>query len=204
MVGKKRAIVAGATGLVGRELIRQLCVNDAYDSVTALVRDPDKTTFANASTKLTVRALPSGDEPIEGDELYCAIGTTIKKAGSQAAFRAIDHDLVIDLVMRAKRGGVGRVAVVTAIGSDPNSPIFYSRVKGETERDLRSLNLNRLDIYQPSLLVGKRTEQRLAEGLALMMGPLLGLICNGPLRKYRPITDVALARLMIMGEQLPA
>jgi uncharacterized protein YbjT (DUF2867 family) len=198
----KIAVVAGATGLVGRELVRQLCAHNDYASVIALVRQPQDAVFPEAGSKLIVRGLPAGDEHIEGDEFYCALGTTIKKAGSQAAFKAVDHDLVLDLAKRAKAGGVGRVVVVTAIGSDPNSKIFYSRVKGETERDLQALELKKLEIYRPSLLLGQRQESRLAEGLAIAMAPAISWLCQGPLLKYRPITAQDLARLMIAGERI--
>jgi uncharacterized protein YbjT (DUF2867 family) len=197
---KKIAVVAGATGLVGRELVRQLCLDDGYAGVVALVRHPQGATFPDSGPKLSVRGLPTGDERIEGDEFYCTLGTTIKKAGSQAAFRAVDHDLVLDLAKRAKAGEVRRVVVVTAIGSDPNSKIFYSRVKGETERDLHALRLKQLEIYRPSLLLGQRNESRPAEGLAIAAAPVLSWLCQGPLSKYRPITAQELARLMIAGK----
>jgi len=202
-MSKKVAVVAGATGLVGRELIRQLCVHDGYSGVIALVRNPDQTKFPVAGPKLTLRKLPTGDEKIESDEFYCTLGTTIKKAGSPAAFKAVDHDLVMDLAKRAKAGGVERVVVVTAIGSDPNSNLFYAKVKGETERDLQSLGLKHLEIYRPSLLLGERQEFRLAERLSVLLAPLYSWLFTGPLLKYRPITDRDLARLMIAGEKIP-
>jgi uncharacterized protein YbjT (DUF2867 family) len=199
----KIAIVAGATGLVGRELVRQLCDHDGYTEVIALVRNPAEASFTAGGAKLHVRALPTGDEILRGDEFYCALGTTIKKAGSQAAFKAVDYSLVMDLAARAKAGGVGRMVVITAVGSDPDSLFFYSRVKGEVERDLKALGLAKLDIYQPSLLLGHRTEARFAEGIATGMVPVLSLFCRGPLLKYRPIHAAELARLMIAGDPLP-
>ena len=200
---KKIVVIAGATGLVGRELVRQLSAHESYASVTALVRNPQSARFTDAGQKLTVRGLPSGHETIEADEFYCALGTTIKKAGSQAAFRAVDYDLVMDLARRAKAGGVGRVVVVTAIGSDKDSKFFYSQVKGETERDLQALGLKKLEIYRPSLLLGQRNESRFGEGLAIAMAPAISWLCQGPLLKYRPITDQELARVMIAGENIP-
>jgi uncharacterized protein YbjT (DUF2867 family) len=109
----------------------------------------------------------------------------------------------MDLARRAKAGGVGRVVVVTAIGSDPNSSIFYSRIKGETERDIQALGLKKLEIYRPSLLLGQRREFRLAEKISIELAPLYSWIFKGPLLKYRPITAHDLARHMIAGENIP-
>jgi len=201
-MSKKVAIVAGATGLVGQELVRQLCSRDDYSAVVALVREPGGKMFRDLGEKLVVRVLPTGDDVIAGDEFYCAIGTTIKKAGSQEAFRAVDHDLVIDLAKRAKLGGVARVVVVTAVGSDLNSGFFYSRVKGETERDLKALDLKQLEIFQPSLLLGERSEFRLGERAAVLLSPLLSLVLVSRLAKYAPIHARELARKMIAGESL--
>ena len=201
-MSKISAVVAGATGLVGRELVRQLCAHDGYASVIALVRDSGSQAFQGLGEKLVVREIPSGDEFIAADEFYCTLGTTIKKAGSQEAFRAVDHDLVLDLAQRAKRGGVERVVVVTAIGSDANSRIFYSRVKGETERDLRALQLKHLEIYQPSLLLGDRSDFRIAERAAVLLSPLLSFALVSRLAKYAPIHASDLARKMIAGESL--
>ena len=199
---KKVAVVAGSTGLVGRELVRQLCAHDGYSAVIALVREPGSKAFQGLGEKLVVRGIPSGDDLIAADEFYCTLGTTIKKAGSQEAFRAVDYDLVIDLAQRAKRGGVQRVVVVTAVGSDPTSRIFYSRVKGETERDLKALQLKHLEIYQPSLLLGDRSDFRVAERTAVLLSPLLSFALVSRLAKYAPIHASELARKMIVGESL--
>ena len=203
--GNKIAIVAGATGLVGKELVRQLCEHPAYATVIALSRRPETSVTANtvASSKLKTMAYPTGDDVLKGDELYCALGTTIKKARTQAAFRAVDHDLVLDVVRRAQKGRVGRVAVISSVGSDPKSRVFYSRVKGEIERDLKALGLPRLDIYHPSLLLGRRREFRIGEILGMKVAGLLAPLMTGNLAKYAPIQASELARIMIAGELLP-
>ena len=92
---------------------------------------------------------------------------------------------------------------MTAIGSDPNSPLFYSKVKGETERDLKALGIDGLEIYRPSLLLGKRQEFRLAESLSIKLSPLYSWFFCGPLLKYRPIKADDLAHHMIAGENIP-
>ena len=193
----KIAVVAGATGLVGRELVRQLCANPAYKSVIALTRKQDETHTAVSNGKLTMNPLPKGQEMLSCDEVYCALGTTINTAGSREAFRAVDHDLVVDLATRARNGGVKRVAVVSAIGSDANSKIFYSRVKGEMERDLKALGIPRLDIYHPSFLMGDRTENRPGERIGIVIAKVIAPLLGGTLAKYKPIHARDLAGLMI-------
>ena len=195
----KIAVVAGATGLVGRELVRQLCANPAYKSVIALTRKQDETLAAVSNGKLTMNPLPKGQEMLSCDEFYCALGTTINTAGSREAFRAVDHDLVVDLATRARNGGVKRVAVVSAIGSDANSKIFYSRVKGEMERDLKALGIPRLDIYHPSILLGDRTENRPGERIGIVIAKVIAPLLGGTLAKYKPIHARDLAGLMIAG-----
>ena len=120
----KSAMVAGSTGLVGRELVIQLCEHPDFVSVVALARKPDPELEEKFRGKLVYRPLPKDADVLTCDEFYCALGTTIKKAGSQAAFRAVDFDLVVDLAKRAKAGAVKRVAIVSAIGSDPYRRFF--------------------------------------------------------------------------------
>ena len=202
-MGGMVAVVAGSTGLVGQELVRQLCAHRDYSAVITLVRDPAAArALLPLSNKVLIRELPAGQDTIVGDEFYCALGTTIKKAGSKAAFAAVDHDLVLDLAARARAGGVGRVVVVTSVGSDSNSSNFYLRVKGQTERDLVSLGLKRLEIYRPSLLLGSRSESRPLERFGIIVAPFLSWTLLGALSKYRPISAVELAEKMIRGEPL--
>lgn len=196
-MNKKVAVVAGSTGLVGRELVRQLCESPDHKAVIALARDQAGDCFKTTDDKLIVRGLPSGDDVIVGDEFYCAIGTTIKKAGSRDAFIAVDQELVLDLARRAKAGGVSRVVVVTSVGSDPDSKNFYLRVKGQTERGLKAMSLKSLEIYRPSLLLGGRDEPRFLERLGVLSAPVLSWLMFGTLSKYRPIQAAELARKMI-------
>lgn len=205
VTGNKIAIVAGATGLVGKEIVRQLLENPQYASVIALSRSSQKNLSENPSenstAKLKTIPYPVGDDVLKGDELYCALGTTIKIARTQAAFRAVDYDLVLDVVKRAQKGGIPRIAVISSVGSDPNSRIFYSKVKGEVERDLRALGLPRLDIYHPSFLLGRRREFRIGEILGMKVAGLLAPMMKGRLAKYAPIQVTELARMMIAGEK---
>jgi uncharacterized protein YbjT (DUF2867 family) len=203
LMGMKVAVVAGATGLVGRELVRQLCASDDHAAVIVFARDPKARILHVKNAKLVVRPFPAGDDQIVGDEFYCALGTTIKKAGSRKEFAAVDHDLVIDLAARAKSGGVNRVVVVTSVDSDANSKNFYLRVKGQTEVDLQALGLKNLEIYRPSLLLGNRDELRILERFGVLIAPIFAWTLRGPLSKYRPIEARQLAKKMIEGEPVP-
>ncbi len=123
------------------------------------------------------------------DIAFCCLGSTIKQAGSQEAFRQIDHDLVVAYAKRARELGARHLLVISAIDADDKSKIFYNRVKGETERDLKAMNWPQLTIVRPSLLLGQRLEPRLSEQLA---GPLSKLIPG----KYRGIEVCDLARAL--------
>ena len=151
----QRVLLAGATGLVGRELLKLLLADDDVAQVHTLGRSAP----TQAHPKLThhpsdlrrIAALP----PL--DAALIALGTTIKIAGSQAAFRAIDHDAVLAVAQAAQQAGAARVGVVSAMGADARSRLFYNRVKGETEADLAQLGLPSLVIARPSLLLGDRS-----------------------------------------------
>ena len=123
------------------------------------------------------------------DIAFCCLGTTIKQAGSEAAFRAVDLDMVVAFAKRAREMGARHLIVISAIGADPKSSIFYNRVKGEMEQALKAQDWPQLTIVRPSLLLGERLEPRLAEQLA---GPLSKLIPG----KYRGIEVCELARAM--------
>lgn len=191
-------IVAGATGLVGRHLVRRLLADRHTGTVHALMRR-DATGFQASSRLLkhVVDVSQPGALPL-AYECYIALGTTIKDAGSQAAFRAIDHDAVLAIARAARACGVARMAVVSALGADPTSQVFYNRVKGETEAALATLGFERLVIGRPSLLMGDRRiigqRTRWMElGVLRATGPLMPLL---PAR-WRPIDAAVVARALV-------
>lgn len=185
----KRAVVAGATGLIGRELVAQLLREERYDKVVALVRKPLELTHIKLEQRLVdyERLAASVEGTLAGADVYCALGTTIKTAGSQAAFRKVDYDYPLALARLAAAEGAAAFLIVTAMGANARSAIFYSRVKGELEEALGGLGLASLTIFRPSLLVGERAEFRRGERFfTVAMKALQGLLI-GPLRKYRAI-----------------
>ncbi len=143
------------------------------------------------------------DAPLEGQlkglsvqDAFCCLGTTLRAAGGQAGFRAVDHDLIVAFARAAKAAGAERLVVLSSVGADPNSKNFYLRVKGETERDLQALNLRSLDLLQPSLLLGMRREWRGMELLAQAAGWALGPLMRGDWARYRPIEVGTVAAAM--------
>ena len=176
----RSVVVAGASGLVGRCLVEQLCADPSVSVVHALVRRPLTETHPKLQVHVVdFTALPALP-PV--DEVYLSLGTTIKIAGSQAAFRAIDHDAVLAVAQAAQQAGAARVGVVSAMGADAQSRLFYNRVKGETEADLAQLGLPCLVIARPSLLLGDRS----ALNQPGRRGESLGAAVSALLRPFMP------------------
>jgi uncharacterized protein YbjT (DUF2867 family) len=188
----RTALLAGATGLVGSNLLEQLLLDDHWDSVICIGRRP----VAKAGPKLEqlIVAFPEMGELPAADDVFSCLGTTIKVAGSQEAFRAVDHDAVVAVATRAHAGGASQFLHVTALGASAGSRIFYNRVKGETERDVAAVGLPTTVAFRPSMIDGRRADaSRPGESLGLVamraVGPLLG--------RYRPnrASDIAAAMI---------
>ena len=168
-------MVAGASGLVGREILQGLLADESVAAVHSLGRRELSLTHPKLTQhRVDFKALPA--LPSVG-EAFIALGTTIKVAGSQAAFRAVDFDAVLAVAKAAKAAGARRLGVVSAMGANPRSSIFYNRVKGEMEEALSALGLDALVIARPSFLAGDREALgqplRSGEKLALRVSQLL-------------------------------
>jgi uncharacterized protein YbjT (DUF2867 family) len=152
----KRALLAGATGLVGRELLEQLIASNDYGTVHVLVRRAAPTLAA--SSKLVTHVVSFDDLPSlpATDDVFVALGTTIKVAGSQEAFRRVDHDYVVAVARAGRLAGARRLGIVSALGAAVKSRVFYNRVKGEMQLAVAELGYDSVVIAQPSLLVGDR------------------------------------------------
>lgn len=197
----KTALVAGATGLVGGDLVKLLLADEAYAEVVALVRKP---AALLAGGKLTQVVTDWSDEHVtevmrekgRGADVFCALGTTMKQAGTKERFRKVDFDYPLLLGRLAERYGASAYVIVTAVGSDPRSVFFYSRVKGELEAELQRLSIPALHIFRPSLLLGNRSEVRPGEKLGERLSGLFASAMIGSWRKYRPIQAETVARGM--------
>lgn len=181
-------LLAGATGLTGELLLDRLLNEPTVERVLAPSRKPlaDHPHLEN----------PVGDPAVflpqlsgQVDVAFCCLGTTIKQAGSEEAFRAVDHDMVVAFAKRAREMGARHLIVISAIGADPESSIFYNRVKGEMEQSLRAQDWPQLTIARPSLLIGERLEERPAEKIAGLFSKLIP-------GKYHGIEACELARAL--------
>ncbi len=202
-VAARVVMVAGATGLVGREVLAALSAAENIRAIHVVGRRAPDSSDARMrfhpvdfGQPMQLQQLPSVDE------VYIALGTTIKVAGSQAAFRAVDHDAVVALARQARQQGAKRLAVVSAMGADASSRIFYNRVKGETEDALRALGFDTLVIARPSMIDGDRASLnqsgRPGEGLGLaLMRRIKPLIPAN----YRAIAARDIAQAMVQAMQ---
>ena len=169
-------LIAGATGLVGRACLQLALDTPGFTRVTVLARRPSADPVDSPRLEWRVvdfDRLESEAAAFRVDSVVCALGTTIRQAGSQPAFRRVDHDYPVAMAQLASRAGVSHFGLVSALGADPSARVFYSRVKGETERDIRKLSLRGLTIVRPSLLLGDRGEFRLGEEVAKRLGFLV-------------------------------
>jgi uncharacterized protein YbjT (DUF2867 family) len=199
VVTPRIALLAGATGLVGRALLPMLLASKYYQRVHVLVRrtPPD----IKASAKLRIHQVDFARLPAEFpkvDDVFIALGTTIKVAGSQAAFRQVDFDFVVNAARAAKAAGATRLAVVSALGADAKSRIFYNRVKGEMQAAIAQLGYESVVIAQPSMLMGDRAAlgQPARSGelwAARLLGPLGGIVP----KRVRPIPARAVASALL-------
>lgn len=193
----KTAIILGGTGLVGSRLIDLLLSDSRYGKVTALVRRP-----LNKSHKKLNEEIINFDKPVEwknlirGDEFYSCLGTTIKTAGSKAAQYKVDYSYQLTAAEFAATNGIKKYMLISSAGANVNSKMFYSRMKGKLDRDVKLLPFESITIIKPSVLVGKREQKRKGEDFAAKA--LQFLIKFIPqLKKYKPIDAEIVARAMI-------
>jgi uncharacterized protein YbjT (DUF2867 family) len=194
----RTALLLGATGLVGGELLTLLLADADYRQVTVLVRR----NLPRSHPKLTQRVVDFRDlaqaaDAFRVDDVFCSLGTTIKKAGSQAAFREVDYAYPLESAKLAVRQGAGQYLLITALGANAKSSVFYNRVKGEVEEAIGKLPLPSLHVFRPSLLLGDRQESRTGEKIATAVMKPLGFLLAGPLKKYRGIEARTVARAML-------
>ena len=195
-MAQRTAVVAGATGLVGREILRALLADPDVKQVHALARRAPPL----ENPKLVVHLVDFAALPPlpPADELYLALGTTIRDAGSPASFRALDHDANLAVARAALTAGVKRAGLVSAMGADASSRVFYSRVKGELEAALSALPFAGLVIARPSLLTGDREQlgqrRRRGEEFGLALERIAGFLIPA---NYKPIAAVDVARALL-------
>lgn len=220
------AIIWGSTGLIGSELKKILNNDPRYGKIFCPVRKFSTSEKAKSSHNINIgrsntrsqefgkiteveinfdeldENIQSGNtsqiKPFQADHVFVTLGTTIKKAGSQEAFRRVDYDYCLLAGKTAEVTGAKVFSLVTAIGSDAKSSIFYNRVKGELEDAVSQLNIPKIRVFQPSLLLGNRNEFRLGEKVAEVVSTPLSFLLMGGLKKYRPIHGREVAEKMVV------
>lgn len=198
------AVISGATGLVGSILIQKLLKDTRFEEVKSISRRSLKIT----SPKLTeiicsnFEELATKASELNGDIYYCCLGTTIKTAGSQEKFRKVDYDAVMEFARIAKLHNAQGFVVITAQGANPESRIFYNKVKGEVEESLKALGLKHLVIMRPGLLMGEREEHRRGEKALISVLHHVSHFLPGKIKK-RAMTqvDTLAARMLEAGVQ---
>ncbi|TGM31887.1 nucleoside-diphosphate sugar epimerase [Leptospira biflexa] len=196
-----KILLLGGTGLVGKQVLLSLLFYPQIKKVIVWARHFENSAKPNLPIEViraTWEDFQSGKVSVpEGiDAVFCCLGTTIGKAGSQEKFREIDFDYPLLAARQAKEKKIPGFYIITAMGSDPNSSIFYNRVKGELEWELKTLKFPFLGIFRPSLLIGDREEFRIGEKIGEVMGNFIPFGILG-LQKYKPIQAAYVAKAMI-------
>lgn len=194
-----RIALVGASGLIGQSLIR-LAVGRRDVRIIGIARR-EMPLPQGARMELLVADPANWGDAIaaaRADTLAIALGTTWRKAGKdEAAFRAVDEELVLACANAAKEAGIRQVIVISSVGADPEARNFYLRVKGEVERKLGRVGVTRLDVIRPGLLRGPRGESRPLERIGMLLSPLTDLLMLGKYRKYRSVKAITVARAII-------
>ena len=203
MIGNKfHFLLAGSTGLIGSALLEMLLNNDQVAKVSILVRNP--ITIEHAKLNVVEVEYDNLDESVIApnvDGLLCCLGTTMSQAGGKDAFRRVDYEYVVTLAVFAQRKKVAQFHVVSAAGASPTSKIFYNKVKGRMEMEVKKLaKIRSIYIYRPSMLLGDRTEFRLAESLGKVLMNVFSFIIP---KSSTAIFDTQVASSMISNALNP-
>lgn len=193
----KTAIIAGASGLIGKFCLSYLLMDASYSKIIVLSRKP----FPIKDPKIdnivcNFDQLAQHSAKLVADDVYCCLGTTIAVAGSKENFRKVDLEYPLSLANICKQNGAKQYLLVSAMGADANSNIFYNKVKGELQNTLQNIGFKSLLIFQPSLLTGLRKEFRLGERIAQVLMKLFNPLLLGSLKKYKSIEGMVVAFAM--------
>ena len=193
-----RVLLVGATGLVGGHCLTRLLADPDFNQVTVLARQA----LERTDPKLTVHVvdfdhLRDQAQAIAADAVLCCLGTTHRTAGSPEAFAKVDHIYVAELARLAAARGAFRFVLVSAVGADPSSPVFYNRVKGRAEVAVSELPFKAVHILRPSLLLGERRETRPVEDWGKQLAPVWSLFAWGPFSRYKPVAAETVAARMV-------
>ena len=199
---KKTALIFGATGLVGGFCTDLLLQHKAYSKVLVLTRRSLKKKHEKLVEHIVdFDQLESYESLIKADDVFCCIGTTIRKAGSKDAFYKVDYTYAHKVAKLALDNGANQFLLISSVGADPDSLFFYTRVKGELEQAIKRLPYWSIHIFQPSVLLGERNENRWGEEIAARITKGLDNLLGGFLTKYRPVEAEVVAKAMVSASQ---
>ncbi len=197
-MNSRTAVLLGASGLVGGYCLRALLGSGEWDRVVVLSRrELALPAHARLTQKIADMQRLTAADFAGANDVFCATGTTIRKAGSQEEFRRIDYEMPLKAARAALDAGAQQFVLVSSAGADAQSRNFYLRTKGELERDLMQLKFGAAHILRPGLLLGHRQEFRLGERMATQIAPLLNLVLYGPFKRYRSIAAEKVGRAMV-------
>jgi uncharacterized protein YbjT (DUF2867 family) len=206
----KSIIILGASGLIGYEVLNQALENSQIEQIIILVRKSINLKHNKLTEVITdFKNLSEINSNVMGDALICCLGTTRKKTPNLQEYKNIDFGLTVEIAKIAKENDVQQVHLISAIGADPKSKIFYNKLKGETEQALIKIDFSQTIIYRPSLLIGKRNEFRFGELVAQKLAPIFDFFLIGSLKKYHSISAQKIAKAVInrvisQGEKIEA
>lgn len=194
----KTAIILGATGLTGGILLERLLKDDAYGKVKAFARRPLRKEHPKLEVYIVdLLELEKHQEDFKADVVFCCIGTTAAKTPDREAYRKIDYGIPMTAAVLCVQNKIDTFIVISALGANANSRIFYNRVKGEMETDVLKQEIKRTYILQPSLIGGSRDEKRSGELMAKQLMKVVNRVMAGPLKKYRSIHPETIALAMV-------
>jgi uncharacterized protein YbjT (DUF2867 family) len=198
---KRKAILLGASGLIGAEILNLLINNDYFDEVLLLNRREMKIVSSKVAQRTVDFSKPDtfADAFENTDTVFCAIGTTRKKTPDLDNYRKVDFDIPIMAIKHAEQSDVSSFMLVSSIGADAKSKNFYLQIKGEVDEFLSQSRIRTKGIFRPSLLLGKRNESRFGEGIAQKLAPLLGFMTPN---KYKAIDAKDVARAMVVAAKM--
>jgi uncharacterized protein YbjT (DUF2867 family) len=194
-----KAILLGASGLIGNHLLQFLLEDERFENLTAIVRKPLSITHPKLKQQVVDFNNPAAFKNAipPADVIFCCIGTTQKKMkGDKIAYRKIDYDIAVQAAQFAIAAGIKKYLLVSAIGANAKSRNFYLQLKGEVEEAIAAMPFETLGIIQPSLLTGQRAEKRTGEKIVQVLMPLLNPLLLGSLRKYRSVKAETVAKAM--------
>jgi uncharacterized protein YbjT (DUF2867 family) len=195
---QKTALLAGATGLIGSQLLPMLLASERYAKVIVVGRKAVPVIHPKLVQVVTdLDHLEAVRLKLIADDVYCCLGTTMKQAGSKEAFFKVDFLFVVQLAAVAASNFASQFMVVSSMGADAGSNIYYSRVKGEMEAAVRQAPFRAIHIFRPSLLLGERAQPRLGERVAAVVMRAATPLLRGPLLKYQAVTGAAVAAAML-------